>query len=84
MVYISAYVYTVHVLYICICLQTVHVLYICICLQIERLRKEGNRILQETQEQLRRDLEEHLLKPSEEKDVAEHEDSTTAKVKVVP
>ena len=50
-------------------------------LQIERLRKEGNRILQETQEQLRKDLEEKLNKPVDE-EADDDYDGSTAKIKV--
>lgn len=49
--------------------------------QIERLRKEGNRILEETQEQLRRDMEEKLNKPSDEID-SDEDEIPTAKIKV--
>ncbi|KAL4238120.1 DnaJ (Hsp40) [Mactra antiquata] len=50
--------------------------------EIERLRKEGNRILEETQEQLRKDLEEKLNKPTNDDDSDDDDDeATTAKIK---
>ncbi|XP_045170283.2 dnaJ homolog subfamily C member 17-like [Mercenaria mercenaria] len=49
--------------------------------EIERLRKEGNRILQETQEQLRKDLEEKVNKPSDDGVDSDDAESNTVKIK---
>ncbi|XP_060559846.1 dnaJ homolog subfamily C member 17-like [Ruditapes philippinarum] len=48
--------------------------------EIERLRKDGNRILQETQEQLRKDLEEKLNKAADDGD-DDDDDCSTVKIK---
>jgi len=48
--------------------------------QIDRLRKEGSKILEETQEKLRRDLEEQVINQQKEEPVVE--EAVTAKIKV--